>query len=203
MAARTLAAVGLLRRTTEPGPAVEVAPAPAQPPVGKGRPTPKRREAERTRRAAVPAPATRREAYRRRRSEIKGERRTMRRALATGDEKNLPPRDAGPVRRHVRDVVDSRRNVGGLVLMVVVVALALGRIRSATGQSVVFLGELAVVVLLVVDMVFLVRRVKREVRSRFGDGEVRGVAPYAVMRAMQFRRLRMPPPRVKRGADLP
>ena len=30
-------------------------------------------------------------------------------ALKAGDERNLPARDRGPVRRYARDVVDSRR----------------------------------------------------------------------------------------------
>ena len=33
-----------------------------------------------------------------------------------GDEAYLLPRDQGPVRRYVRDVVDSRRNVLGLFM---------------------------------------------------------------------------------------
>jgi hypothetical protein len=167
-------------------------------PAGKGRPTPKRRDAEKRRRQVVAAPANRREAYRRRRADLRAERRVARRALATGDEANLPPRDAGPVRRYVRDIVDSRHNTAILIVLMIFLSLGLGSVRSIYTQDLVYLIDLAVIVGLVVDNWLLVRTVRRLVRAKFGE-ETRGLGAYAVMRALQFRRFRMPPPRVKRG----
>ena len=46
-----------------------------------------------------------------------------RRARARGDDYYLPARDRGPVRKLVRDVVDSRRNVGSFFLAIAAVAL--------------------------------------------------------------------------------
>src|SRR3954453_1474305 len=87
----------------------EAAPAePAPQPVGKGRPTPKRREAERRRKAVV-APKTRKEAAQLQRERLRKTRRPTREGVARGDQRALAPRDAGPVRAFVRDYVDSRR----------------------------------------------------------------------------------------------
>ncbi|MGH4000363.1 MAG: DUF3043 domain-containing protein, partial [Pseudonocardiaceae bacterium] len=99
--------------------------------TGKGRPTPSRREAEgRKRGPAPPPPRTQREALRRMRGS-KQERRTAsaarRERMMAGDEKYLLPRDRGPVKAYVRDLVDSRRNISGmfmpLALLVIVVIL--------------------------------------------------------------------------------
>ena len=43
--------------------------------------------------------------------------------MARGDDSYLPARDRGPVRKLVRDVVDSRRNVGSFFLAIAAVAL--------------------------------------------------------------------------------
>ena len=63
-------------------------------------------------RTAPPPPTTRREAYRRMREQRRPPGRTARAASARGDDNDLPARDRGPERKLVRDIVDSRRNVG-------------------------------------------------------------------------------------------
>jgi hypothetical protein len=190
--------VPLLRRQP-PAPAPEpVAEDPLRP-GAKGRPTPKRREAEQRRKTRVAAPTNRREAYKRRREDIREERRTMRMALRSGDERNLPPRDAGPARRLARDIVDSRRNIGSVLVFVLLAAVLIGNIKSPVAQSAVFLVFIVAIVAVAVDMFALARRVKREIRERYGVKETYGVASYAVMRALQYRRWRLPPPKVRRG----
>lgn len=168
---------------------------------GKGRPTPKRRDAQRQRREAVKAPATRREAYRQRRDKIKGDRRTQRRALTTGDERNLPPRDAGPVKRYVRDIVDSRRSMGTFFLPAALVLLFASTVKGPVLAAVVSFGYVVLLGAILVDSFLLGRTVKNRVAERFGEKETAGVRMYAVTRSLQFRRLRMPPPKVKRGGE--
>ena len=46
-----------------------------------------------------------------------------RQGAARGDDSYLPARDRGPVRKLVRDVVDTRRNVGSFFLVIAGVAL--------------------------------------------------------------------------------
>ena len=58
---------------------------------------------------------------------------------------------------------------------------------------------MALVILIIVDSVILVTRLKRGLRRSFPDESQKGVAAYALMRSMQIRRFRLPPPRVRAG----
>ena len=170
---------------------------------GKGRPTPKRREVEKGRRRAVGAPRDRKEAYRRTRERQREERVRSMEALRTGDERHLPPRDRGPVRRYARDMVDSRRTVAEFFLPLALLIFGLTLTSSAQLR---FIGStlwMALVVLIVVDSVVLVIRLKRGLRRSFPDQNHKGVVPYALMRSMQIRRFRLPPPRVGAGRRRP
>ncbi len=92
--------------------------------VGKGRPTPKRSEAQGRRQGPPPPPpTTRKEAYKRMREQQAANRGSAREAAARGDDSALPARDRGPEKRLVRDVVDSRRNAGSLFLVVAALVL--------------------------------------------------------------------------------
>ena len=97
----------------------------------KGRPTPKRSQSSRKRGPVAPAPMTSAEARRRRkemrqtltREERKADKIARRADMAdrrekmmAGEDAYLLPRDKGPVRRYVRDVVDARRSVLGLFM---------------------------------------------------------------------------------------
>jgi hypothetical protein len=171
-----------------------------QEPQGKGRPTPKRSEKVK-RKVPVKAPQTRKEAYALARANAKERRGKMKTAYASGDDRVLPARDRGPARAFVRDFVDSRRNAGSLFLpgaIAVFVCWALGGAIPAIG----FVGVLlwaAMIALIVLDSSTLSRSVKAAVLERFPSEPTRGLGRYAVLRALQIRRLRLPPPRVSRG----
>jgi Flp pilus assembly protein TadB len=171
-----------------------------QQPVGKGRPTPKRSEARKQRRK-VGTPANRKEAAKLRRDRMREQRTNQRQALLTGDERYLPPRDAGPGRRLARDHVDSRFTVGqvffGLVFVALGVSLAPNTILAAYAN----LLMLVVFIVVVVNCVMVGRAAKREVEEKYGEDAATGITAYAGMRAMQPRRMRRPPPRVKRGGE--
>lgn len=181
-------------------PASPADPEPAAKAAGKGRPTPKRRESEQRRRQPVAAPKTRREAYKQARQRSREARRKARQALRTGDDRYLPPRDAGPVRRYVRDIVDARRNIGDVFLLIVTVIVILGFIPVRVVQLIVLTSYPVLLIAVVVDCVRVVRLVRRKVQAKFPDAELRGLGSYAVLRALQLRRLRLPPPRVRVGA---
>jgi hypothetical protein len=164
---------------------------------GKGRPTPKRREVERGRRRAVTAPKNRRDAVRAMRAKQREERVSQMAALKAGDEHALPSRDRGPVRRYARDVVDSRRTVAEFFLPLAVLILALSFSGS---EKLSYYGSalwLALVVLIVLDSLFLVVKLRRGLARSFPGESTRGVVPYALMRSMQIRRFRLPPPRLR------
>jgi len=199
--------VKLFRRTTTVDSAASAQPEVAAALVGKGRPTPKRRDAEaRKRGPAPPPPTTQREAYKR--SKITGGTKSDRRTAAaerrermmSGDDRYVLPRDRGPARALARDVVDSRRNLIGLfmplALLVVLSFFAAPRIQSA-----VSLAMFAMIIVMAVEGVFLARLVSGRVHERFPD-EPAGAGKlgwYAFVRASQLRRLRAPRPRVRPG----
>jgi hypothetical protein len=173
--------------------------APATPPAatGKGRPTPKRREAQRRRRAAVPANS--KEAAKARRERVREQRRTQMAALRTGDERNLPARDAGPAKRLARDYVDQRFTLGQVFFGMVLLVLLLGFIRAsyvAIGANLLMLLLFAAVV---VNAIRTGRGASRAVAERYGEKQAAGITSYAAMRAMQPRRMRRPPAAVGRG----
>lgn len=163
----------------------------------KGRPTPKRREAEKGRRRAMAAPRDRKEAYRQSRERSRAERGRQMEALKAGDERHLPARDRGPVRKYARDFVDSRRSVAEFFLPLALLILLLTWFGSA--QVKLFGGSLwlALVVLIVLDTFVLVYRLGRGLRRGFPDVSTRGAMTYALMRSMQIRRFRLPPPRIR------
>ena len=124
----------------------------------------------------------------------------MMQALKAGDDRHLPMRDRGPVRSYVRDAVDSRRSVGEFFLPMALVILILTSVRSAELAALGSALWILLVVLMVVDAVALVVRLRRSLASSFPDASHRGAIPYALMRSMQIRRFRLPPPKVKPGA---
>lgn len=167
------------------------------PQAPKGRPTPKRSEAQAGRRTRVTAPTGRKEAAKAAREQRRAALTRQREALASGDERYLPARDKGPVRRLARNFVDSRRCVAEFFLPMAVVILVLSIIPSA--QNLSLLLWLVVIALIVVDSFRLGFGVKKLARDRFPDEPRRGVAAYALMRSLQMRKLRLPKPQVKRG----
>ncbi|MDN3263559.1 DUF3043 domain-containing protein [Streptomyces sp. CSDS2] len=172
---------------------------PRDPQAPKGRPTPKRSEARTQRRSVANTPTTRKEAAKRQREERRQALERQRQALANGDERYLPARDKGPVRRFARDWVDSRFNVAEFFLPLAVVILVLSVVRVGAIQSLALLLWLIVIVLIVLDAAVSGFRLKKRLAERFPDENTRGAVAYALMRSLQMRRLRLPKPRVKRG----
>ncbi|MEU5807092.1 MULTISPECIES: DUF3043 domain-containing protein [unclassified Streptomyces] len=169
------------------------------PQAPKGRPTPKRAVAQSQRKAAVVSTGDRKEDARRARERRRVELAKQREALASGDERYLPARDKGPVRRFVRDFVDSRFCVAEMFLPLAVIILVLSMIRQPQIQNVALLLWLAVIALIILDSIGLAFRLRKALNERFADQPRRGAVAYGLMRTLQMRRLRLPKPQVKRG----
>ena len=122
--------------------------------------------------------------------------------MLSGDERYYVPRDKGPVRRFLRDYVDSRRTLAEFFLPTILVILALSLVGSPQVQLFSTLLWLVSLVVVMIDLVLLGVRVKREVRRRFPDDDGRGHVLYAIARATQIRKLRMPKPAVKPGTPV-
>ncbi|MEU5984181.1 MULTISPECIES: DUF3043 domain-containing protein [unclassified Streptomyces] len=172
---------------------------PRDPEAPKGRPTPKRSEAQTQRRRAATVPTDRKEAAKRQREARRTDLARQREALASGDERYLPARDKGPVRRFVRDFVDSRFAIAEFFLPMAVVILVLSMIRVPSLQNISLLLWLGVIVLIVIDSIGIWLRLKKQLNERFPNEPKRGAVAYGLMRTLQMRRLRLPKPQVKRG----
>lgn len=172
-------------------------------PSGKGRPTPTRKEAEAAAKARAKPPRTRREIAAAQRSNRNESSSRVRQGMRNGEEKYLLPRDKGPVRRFIRDFVDSRFSFIELIIPLLVVTMVFGYSGNDTlrsiGNSVLF-GS---VLLVGLDLVVLRFRIRKQLAERFPGESTKGTTYYAVTRAMQMRFMRLPKPRVKIGQELP
>lgn len=176
----------------------DATPADAEPaapaaPSGKGRATPTRKEAEAARKVRLGAlPADPKAARRAEREAQRGSYDRSRQALRTGDERNYPARDRGEARAFVRDYVDGRMRLLEFLMPLVILCWATLLLRNTSIYIYSSFAMEIVVVLGVVLGVLLSTRVKRAVREKFGEGEVRGTGFYAFSRAVMPRPLRQP-----------
>ncbi|HEX5272217.1 MAG TPA: DUF3043 domain-containing protein [Gemmataceae bacterium] len=167
--------------------------------AGKGRPTPKRSDAERRRRQPYTAPKDRKEASRVSRDRQRADRARRMEAVRRGEEWALPPRDRGPGKALARDYVDSKRRVSEYYMYGLLVLLVLLFVPSMIVKSIVPLLVLAAVLVMAIEGIYLGRKVKSLAAKRLPGESTRGLSLYAAMRALQIRRLRVPKPRVKPG----
>ncbi len=170
---------------------------------GKGRPTPSRKEAEAAARARAKTPRTRKEQAAAQKAQRAAGTDKMRQAMKTGDDRYLPARDQGPVKRFVRDFVDSRFSFVELLipvlLLTTVMAWSGNSALASYGNALLF----AMLFVIAFDMFRLRRRLSRELATRFPDEPTKGTTYYAVMRSLQMKFMRLPKPQVKIGQALP
>jgi hypothetical protein len=181
----------------------------------KGRPTPKRDQGKRG--PIAPAPMTAAEARKRRKEtnakltrEEKKAASAARRAdmaerrekMMAGEDAYLLPRDKGPVRRFVRDLVDSRRNLLGLFMPAALgLIFIMLSVPSPAIQLPLSYAMPVLIVIMLIDALFLGRKVNKLVDAKFPDNTETGwkLGFYAASRASQLRRMRAPRPQVNRG----
>lgn len=169
-----------------------------------GVPTPKRATAQR-RRVIEPPPANRREAARRLRERRREQRTESLDGMRRGDEKYLLPRDRGPERALVRNIVDSRRTVGtwffgGALIVLIGSSAAMPPLIRLVSNLLWILLAFGVIV----DAVLISRKIKKLVGERFPDStqKRRSLYLYGIMRSITFRRMRVPKPQVDIGESV-
>ena len=168
--------------------------------AGKGRPTPSRKEAEAARKTTIRAKRGTKEGKKASREVDRMERARQRQGMLAGDPRFLPARDQGPVREFVRDFVDGRYTVAEYFIFMAVVVLLLGFINNPSIQQLVSVGFFLMATLIVVDTSILIIQLSIRTKKAFPEkSDRRGIILYALMRTLQYRRLRMPKPRVQRG----
>jgi hypothetical protein len=191
------------------------APAKSKPPeqTGKGRPTPKRSEAEAGRyrsltgsttsgrnRSSTAAPPSRKLTPEEK-AKVRAERNKQVQAMRRGEEWALQPRDRGKVKQLARDYVDAHRRPSEFymyALIILVISLIAGKAHKALNSDLQFL-LLAIIAIIIVDALLLRRSIKKLAAERLPGESTRGITFYAIMRALQLRRFRNPAPRIKPG----
>jgi hypothetical protein len=181
------------------GPADSKPRSPAE--AAKGRPTPKRSQAEAKRRQpitgsrAAAAPRTKEEKAR-----ARATRSTKYDAMKRGEEWALNPRDRGPARALARDFVDSKRRASEYYMYILIVLLAAVFLRKLS--AIISPLVLVLIVVIALDALLIRRSLHKLVAERLPGQSTRGLTTYAVMRALQIRRFRVPAPRVGPGAKI-
>jgi DUF3043 family protein len=123
--------------------------------------------------------------------------------MLAGDDRYVLPRDRGPVRAYVRDLVDSRRHLMGLFAPIAVVVLVSALMRNVMIQYYVSVATMALLLVVIVEGVFVGRYVTQRVRQKFPDATDSGLSLgwYTFTRATMLRRFRTPRARVKYGEE--
>jgi len=188
------------------------APDKTKPPAeaGKGRPTPKRSDAERNRYQTItgsttsgrgPRTGTKAKLTPEDKARARSERARRTEAMRRGEDWALGPRDRGPIRKLARDYVDAHRRPSEYYMYVLIILLVALLSRNATLNTYVSPLVLVLIAVVVVDA-YLIRRALRKLAAERYPGEsTRGMTTYAVMRSLQIRRFRMPVPRLKPGDE--
>jgi hypothetical protein len=156
----------------------------------KAGPTPSRKEAEAARRARLTQTYSKREARARASQQNRSERM-----------KALAARDNTPEKALMRDYVDARFSIGEILLPALVLILAASFLNTIFPQAAVIGTVVMYVYVLAVlaDLFLMWRGYKKVLAKRLPGTSTRGLLFYGANRAIQIRRFRIPPPRVKRG----
>lgn len=180
---------------------------PAEPTVGKGRPTPKRKDAE-ARNLRPLVPENTKEQRKLAKQKLRERENREYEAMRTGDLNNMPKAERLPWRVYTRDYIDARFNIGEYFIPVALVMLV-----ASVIFTVIFPSPLVSIIIMtllylylfaiVIDEVVMWRKLKKLLIAKYGEQSVaRGMrtGSYAWSRSIQFRRWRLPKPRyAKRG----
>jgi hypothetical protein len=182
-------------QTTKVRPAAETA---------KGRATPKRSEAERGRRQGITGTPSRsgsasRSGTKTSSADARADRLARNEAMRRGEEWALSARDRGPVKALARDYIDSRRRLSEYYMYLMIVLVIVLFVKKSGVQLYAEPIALVLILLVVVDAAWLRFKLTKLVQERLPGKSTRGLTMYAVFRALQIRRFRMPPPRIRPG----
>ena len=176
---------------------------------GKGRPTPKRKQAE-ARNLRPLVPKDRKASRKAAKARIRAREDAQYEAMRTGDIDHMPKSERLPWRIYIRDYVDARFNLlewifPAIILMFVATLMGMfvGPQHYATFTMVVTILLYGYLIVALVDTWLMWRKLKRLLIDKFGERSVaKGSrsASYAWQRAMMVRRWRVPKPsQSKRG----
>lgn len=178
--------------------------------AGKGRPTPKRKEAQAQKLCPL-VPKDSKEQRKRAKARIRERENIEYEAMRTGDLQHMPKAERLPWRVYTRDYIDARFNIGEFFIPVALVILIASVILTAVYPNPVVTLILMTVLYvylfaIVIDVVVMWRKLKKLLIAKYGEQSVaKGMrtGSYAWSRAIQLRRWRLPKPRYKKRGHWP
>lgn len=178
---------------------------------GKGKPTPKRKEAQ-ARNLRPLVPQNTKEQRRITKQRIRERENTEYEAMRTGDINKMPKAERLPWRVYIRDYVDARFNIGEYFIPVAIVILLLSIVVSFLSPKNAYWSLLLMVIMyvylfaIIIDVAVMWHKLKKQLIAKYGEASVaRGSrsGTYAWSRAIQLRRWRLPKPKYKKRSDYP
>ena len=169
---------------------------------GKGRATPSRKASQAANRKPIVGDRSP-EAKKAAKTELAKQRAVARAGMAAGDERYLTPRDRGPQRKFARDYVDSRLNLGELMIPLMFVVLLLSGIENQTLQLALIAAMWLLMFVIIIDGFIIGKKLNAKLSEKFGADRVeKGIRWYAAVRSTQLRVMRLPKPQVSRRTKL-
>ena len=168
----------------------------------KDAPTPKRKDAEKANKVNSITSVASKDGRKRDREAMKAARLSSRAAFMRGEESALPLRDRGPVKRFVRNYIDSRRSIGEYFLPFVAGVLFLSVIHNKVITGIAFILMYGAMLYTVISGFFMTRQIRKAVAERFPGESTKGVGMYGWLRSTQMRKMRAPAPQVQIGDDI-
>jgi hypothetical protein len=162
----------------------------------KGKPTPKRKDAEAKLKVSPLSPTASKDAKRALKEQSRVRRLEARAAYMRGEESALPYRDKGPARRFVRNYIDERRSISEYFLVLIMLVLFLTIIPIPAVQLAAVALMYSSMIFMTVNGIFLSRKLKKLVAEKYPEEPTKGIGMYGWMRSTQLRRLRAPAPQV-------
>ncbi|MDD6373697.1 MAG: DUF3043 domain-containing protein [Bifidobacteriaceae bacterium] len=175
---------------------------------GKGRPTPKRKDAQKANLHPL-VPQDRKAAKKSAKARIREKEDREYEAMETGDVQHMPSSERIPWRIYVRDYVDARRNLGEWFMPIMFVALIASLILQNSYQVVAFWMLMIMYIYLIaviIDAIVMWHGLKKKLIAKYGDKAVakgQHTGMYAWSRALQIRSWRMPKPRYAKHGNWP
>lgn len=176
-----------------------------EPAAGKGRPTPKRKDAQAQNLRPL-VPKDREASHKAAKARMRERENAEYDAMQKGDINHMPKAERLPWRIYIRDYVDARFNLGEFFIPVAFVIL-IGSIFVTYQWPALALPLMVLMYVylfaVIIDVVIMWRKLKKKLIEKFGEQSVaKGMrsGSYAWSRAIQMRRWRLPKPRYpKRG----
>jgi Flp pilus assembly protein TadB len=173
----------------------------------KDLPTPRRRDVQSAKKNPLINP-NKKEAKKIQKKKMSEIKELRNKALENGDDRYLPIRDKGQVRRLTRDYIDSHTSIAEFFMFVAIAVIILYFISSSlinninVASGVVLLMYL-VFILMIVESIIRANALNKFLKSKFRPSSIpKGTVWYGISRSFQIRSLRLPKPIVKRG-DFP